>query len=265
MLFALIPIHMLAQSDARTFDDAIEDNSFFVEEAYNQEDRVVQHISTLLSSGDPRNYAFGFTQEWPVGSQLHQLSVTVPYQWMDGVGVNGLSDVLLNYRYQLSGSDGWAAIAPRLSLILPVGDELKGLGAGVWGVQFNLPVSKRVSNGLVVHANVGSTLLPGVKAITLTGAEVKKTLSSFNVGVSAIALVSANVNLMLEIVRNSTGGIDAEGNVVHTHETIVNPGIRAAIDIGSLQIVPGLAAPVITAGGETRVGSFVYLSFEHPF
>lgn len=33
---------------------AIQDNSFFIEEAYNQEDRVVQHISTFVRLGARR-------------------------------------------------------------------------------------------------------------------------------------------------------------------------------------------------------------------
>ncbi len=247
------------------FDDAIEDNSFFIEEAYNQEDRVVQHISTLMSSGDPRNVAFGFTQEWPVGSHLHQLSVTIPYQWMNGTGVNGVGDILLNYRYQLSSHDAWATVAPRVSLILPVGDELRDLGSGTWGMQFNLPVSKRLSNQLVVHANIGATMLPGVKGTIRAGSEVKRTVPSYNFGASAIALISPNVNLMIEIVQNILGGIDLGGEVVHSSETIISPGIRAAIDVGSLQIVPGLAVPVRFSEGDRSVGSFVYLSFEHPF
>lgn len=264
----LFASHVFAQSNntPQMFDDAIEDNSFFIEEAYNQEDRVVQHISTLLSSGDPRNFAFGFTQEWPVGSQRHQVSVTVPYQWMNRSGVKGVGDILLNYRYQLSLHDAWATVAPRMSLILPAGDEQRGLGSGAWGMQFNLPVSKRLSNELVIHANVGATVSSGVKGGTmLTGGEVKRTVPSYNFGASAIALISPNVNLMIEVVQNISGGIDAGGGVVHSSETIVSPGIRAAIEVGSLQIVPGLAVPVILSEGNSVVGSFVYLSFEHPF
>ena len=70
---------------------------------------------------------------------------------------------------------------------------------------------------------------------------------------------------MIEIVRNILGGIDLGGEVVHSSETIISPGIRAAVDVGSLQIVPGLAVPVSFSEGSSLIGSFVYLSFEHPF
>src|SRR5688572_2315520 len=65
--------------------DGIMDNSFFVEEAYNQERGVVQHIFNGLYShfdlpgSDADIYQLAFTQEWPVFSQAHQFSYTVPY------------------------------------------------------------------------------------------------------------------------------------------------------------------------------------------
>src|SRR4029077_1654514 len=46
----------------------IQDNSFFIEEAYNQEPGVVQHIFNLpidFTNGS-REIAPSFTQEWPV-------------------------------------------------------------------------------------------------------------------------------------------------------------------------------------------------------
>ena len=66
--------------DSAGYTPAIEDNSYFIEEAYNQEDRVVQHINngrfSLLSSHD---FAYSFTQEWPVFSQKHQFSYTIGF------------------------------------------------------------------------------------------------------------------------------------------------------------------------------------------
>jgi hypothetical protein len=39
-------------------------------------------------------------------------------------------DIALNYRYELRGADERVALAPRLSVLLPTGDETKGLGGG---------------------------------------------------------------------------------------------------------------------------------------
>ena len=102
---------------------SIQDNSFLVEEAYNQEDGVVQHISFYqrLSTGD---WAFTQTDEWPLRSLKHQLSVTVAGDHnSDNPGSGGgWGDTLINYRYQLLGNgDTRLAIAPRLTLILPTG------------------------------------------------------------------------------------------------------------------------------------------------
>lgn len=227
---------------------AIEDNSFFIEEAYNQEARVVQHISGFTYfAGAARSRDYSFTQEWPVGGQTHQLSYTVPYSWTSGS--RGFGDIWLNYRYQLRGHDAWAAIAPRLSLILATGPGESGRP----GVQLCVPASKRVSAWLAVHANVGATLLPA------------RAGHAYYAGASAIGLVTPKLNLMLELVSTFTiehvaGAADAHGN-----ETILSPGVRYAIDLGSLQIVPGVAVPVRLAGEHKGAGLFLYLSFEHPF
>src|SRR5206468_7864303 len=59
--------------------EVIEDNSFLIEEAYNQEPGVVQHIFQAVYSNDPRQrgWAFAFTQEWPIYGQDHQFSYTI--------------------------------------------------------------------------------------------------------------------------------------------------------------------------------------------
>jgi hypothetical protein len=46
-------------------------------------------------------------------------------------------------------------------------------------------------------------------------------------------------------------------------EHLFIPGIRYGIDIGSLQIVPGLATAVNTTR-DTKEVTVLYLSFEHP-
>ncbi len=58
----------------------IADNSFLVEEAFNQEAGVFQNIFGAARLGG--KWGMTFTQEWPVASQTHQLSYTVAY--LDG-------------------------------------------------------------------------------------------------------------------------------------------------------------------------------------
>ncbi|MCA1658676.1 MAG: hypothetical protein LC627_05205, partial [Verrucomicrobiaceae bacterium] len=83
---------------------AIQDNSFLVEEAYNQEPGVVQHIFNALYSRNRNEDAWdlAFTQEWPLFTQRHQVSYTIPYSFLraDGDWNNGPADALLHYRFQ---------------------------------------------------------------------------------------------------------------------------------------------------------------------
>jgi hypothetical protein len=211
----------------------IADNSFLIEEAYNQEARVVQHINTLMRFNDA--WAYSFTQEWPAGGQRHQLSYTVPV-------TTGLGDVALNYRHQLVATER-VAFAPRVSVILPTGDETEGLGTGSTGYQVNLPLSVVAGPSLVTHWNLGATFTPGIDETGYSG------------GASAIWRAHPLVNVMLELAWAGSEGEDL---------VLLNPGVRWAHNLGSLQIVPGVAMP-IDLGPGTSSGVFVYLSLEHPF
>jgi hypothetical protein len=143
----------------------IQDNSFLLEEAYNQEEGVVQHINFFqrMRGGE---WIATFTQEWPVPMQANQFSYTIPYQQVDSDSGerSGIGDVALNYRYQLAGSgDTKFACTPRLSLVLPTGDEERGLGAGGAGVQLNVAASTVLAKGLVAHTNLGGTYTPSAR------------------------------------------------------------------------------------------------------
>jgi hypothetical protein len=270
---SVAPIHASAQNHQAEshapedeFIKAIEDNSFYIEEAYNQEPGVVQHITSGAYFRHPHeNLDLGFTQEWPLGGQLHQIGFTIPYLPLRGHAVPGVGDVLINYRYQLCGSHDWAAFAPRLSLIIPTGNKEKGLGTGVFGLQFNMPASKRISNQFTVHANGGLTILPGVNGTDASGNVIRQTLNAFNVGASVVWLARPNVNFLLEWITTVAGDFGPGGGVVYTSETILAPGFRCAVDVGDLQIVPGIAVPFRFAHGDSRSGVFFYLSFEHPY
>jgi len=238
---------------------AIEDNSFFLEEAYNQEKGIVQHISGLWLDRPLGGVGYSFTQEWPVRGQRHQLSYTVGYGFEDG---GGLGDLFLNYRYQLVGPDGWAAVSPRLSLLWPRAPDG---GRGPLGLQFDLPASRRVSAALALHVNLGATLRRGVAGVNASGRPRSADLNGVNLGASAIWLASPVFNLMLEAVANLDQSFDATGAVVRGTDAILSPGLRYAINRGELQIVPGLALPIRVAGDERGLGVFFYVSFEHPY
>lgn len=258
----------ISQPDVELWDKpftlSIQDNAYFVEEAFNQEDRVVQHILALQYVGDPdKLYEYNFTQEWPMWGALHQFSYTLPYTCFPGT--RGIGDIMLNYRYQLLDKIDGIAMAPRFSIILPTGDDTQGLGSGTTGFEFNLPVSKRLTEALVMHANAGASLLPSLKGTTLSGALVEKGVSSYWIGASGIVLIDPNANFMLEYLAESAGEIDQNGDVVFSTRHVVSPGMRAAINLDNLQIVPGVAIPIFFADGKSTTGVFGYVSFEHGF
>ena len=258
-MFALAPAAFSAERPA----EAIQDNSFLIEEAYNQEAGVVQHIFNLVwerENGEGEATSFVFTQEWPVFSQTHQLSYTVPYSWLNeqGDSNSGLEDVMLNYRLQaLSESDSLPAVAPRLSLIFPTGDEDQGLGFGsdTVGLQFNLPVSKIVADRWTLHGNAGVTWLPDVQGHDLV---------NYNLGASAIYALTPDLNLMLEWVGTWDREVDG-GQVDGEFATVISPGVRYAINLDQAQLVLGLGVPIGLNSAAPDYGVFLYLSFEHGF
>src|SRR5439155_7697730 len=84
----------------------IQDNSFLIEEAYNQEDGVIQHISSFERLTNSRAWVYTLTDEWPLRTLKHQLSVTLAATHsgsFPGSGA-GWGDTAFNYRYQLLGS-----------------------------------------------------------------------------------------------------------------------------------------------------------------
>jgi hypothetical protein len=239
----------------------VRDNSFLVEEAYNQEARVVQHISVFSAVRRGNAWEYGFTQEWPLGSQRHQLSVTVPI--LNAADATGIGDVAINYRYQLAFDDATGnAVAPRVSLLLPTGNAERERGTSSLGVQVNLPASWGLHPALVTHWNVGGAWIPAAEAPT--GGRV--TTRALTAAASAIWLVKREVNLMLEVAwARLELPVGADTRV--TEETAwLSPGVRTAIDFSSgLQIVPGVAFPIGIGSNEGARRVLFYLSFEHGF
>jgi DtxR family Mn-dependent transcriptional regulator len=233
-------------SQAKPFE--ILDNSFFVEEAFNQEKGVVQNIFGAARSNN--GWTSTFTQEWPIGSQTHQFSYTAAF--VDESGHAGIGDTLVNYRYQvLVEGPGHPAFSPRLSLVIPSGDSHEGLGDGSWGLQTNLPFSKQRGDWYL-HWNAGLTWLgdPGRTSPFIAG--------------SAIYRLRPMFNLMLESVLASNEGVTETGKERVVTVTL-SPGFRGGWNIGENQVVVGAALPVSWTEGESDIGAFLYFSYEARF
>ncbi|WP_242337696.1 MULTISPECIES: hypothetical protein [unclassified Anaeromyxobacter] len=251
------PAAALAEGDL-----PIQDNSFLIEEAYNQEPGVIQHISTFSRVGGTGAWLYSFTEEWPVLGQTHQASVTLNYAGLEAPRATGLGDLMLNYRWQAIGSgETEVALAPRLSVLVPTGDERRGLGLGGAGVQVNLPLSAMLGRRFVTHVNLGGTYVPS--ALASDGGH--GALTSFSAGQSLIWLAHARFNVLTEVLytRSETARPGAND---HAETFTVNPGVRGAIDFASgLQIVPGVSVPLGVGPSHGERAVFLYLSFEHPF
>ena len=247
--------------------EGIMDNSFLIEEAYNQEPGVVQHIFNALygmdkiSDAHNHSLALSFTQEWPVFNQTHQFSYTVPYGaiWAQGGSANGIGDVLLNYRYQVFYDEKTlTGFAPRFSLVLPTGDKANGFGNGTLGYQWSLPFSTTLSDRWFVHANAGLTYLPGA------GTSHDGDLLNYNLGASAIYCVSGRFNLMLEWIGLwNESGVDT-GRTRRDFSAVISPGARWAFNFhNGSQSVVGVGVPIGLTKAAPEIGTFLYVSFEH--
>lgn len=262
LIVAASPLAAQTADSAKTSSDpVIQDNSFLVEEAYNQETGIVQHISTLQIARGHSGFDYSFTQEWPVRSIQNQLSFTIPVSRAGSE--TGVGDVALNYRYQLLG-DGNAvlAISPRLSVILPTGDWKKGRGNGAAGLQAAIPFSYVVSPMVVTHFDIGGTVTPSARNAAGDKARI---MDSFVAG-SAILTASNRIQPMLEAIYIRGQEVTGDDNTARSESFLVSPGVRAAFNFASgLQIVPGVAFPIGVGPSSGERNVFFYLSFEHPF
>jgi hypothetical protein len=242
----------------------IQDNSFLVEEAYNQDAGVVQHLQLFQWDWRSGTWVWTFTQEWPVPRETHQLSISVPLVRVerDPASTTGLGDVGLNYRYQLVGGAAAAvSVAPRLSVFLPTGSYTRSLGAGSEGVQVEIPASFVLSDRWVTHWNAGVTWTPSAR----DAKGEKAALWIPNAAASLIFLAQPNWNLMLESIWVRSEAVIGPGAIETGNTFFVSPGFRYAWNLKSgLQIVAGAGVPIGLGPSHGKYSALFYLSFEHP-
>ena len=244
-------------------EEAVKDNSFLIEEAYNQDPGVVQFIQTYQYMDPVHEWGYSFTNEIPMGGQTHQFSYVIPVmKTHDAVGDDQtqIGDVLLNYRYQLLNTD-LIAIAPRLSLIAPTGDYKKGFGNGVVGVQFNQSVSININDRWTNHWNAGFTFTPDAKN------DLGQTASIFgyNFGTSVVYNVTPKTNLLCEFVVNNNEVVTGQDQKGSETTYYIVPGIRSAFQVTEdTEVVPGIGAllGLGPSAVEHERGVFLYLSIE---
>jgi len=260
-LLVLAAASASAQADSAAAAEPIQDNSFLVEEAYNQDPGVVQHISNFARDrgGD---WAYSFTQEWPLGGVRNQISYTIPL--VHAGDETRIGDVMVNYRYQWIGdADARVAVAPRLTAILPTGSARRGFGAGAFGVQGAIPLSVVVVDRvLVAHSNVGVTYFSRAQ----DPAGNRGATTSFFLAQSAVWLVRPMFNLLVEGVWARDQFVTGPNSTDTEERAVISPGIRFGWNLpGGVQVVPGIAVPFGIGPSEGERALFLYFSVEHPF
>ena len=118
---------LLAGTDAVAFAEnatdakpqpLIQDNSFLIEVAYNQERGVVQHISTFSRMWNSKDWCGHFYPgvarpvELAASVQLYATRHARRKLWRSGAG---FGDVLVNYRFQVAGNGEFGPPSRRVS------------------------------------------------------------------------------------------------------------------------------------------------------
>jgi hypothetical protein len=260
----LSPAALASQQPAASVDSKtpiIQDNSFLIEEAYNQERGIVQHISTFRTHRGSSDFEGQFTQEWPLGGITHQISYDLPL--IRANKETGIGDVRINYRYQLIGSgDTQLAMAPRVSVALPTGDWRRDRGSGGFSVETLVPVSYVISPLFTTHVNIGGDVTPSAR----NSKGDRATTYGLTLGHSLILTGHPNIHFLVETLYTRELQVVGKDATEWSDDLVVSPGVRGAFNFASgLQIVPGVAVPIGVGPSHGQRGAFLYLSFEHPF
>lgn len=239
----------------------ITDNSFFVEEAFNQEPGVFQNIFVFERSNSEA-WSTRFVQEWPAPGMRHQLSYSLGFS-RDG-GNARFGDVSLDYRLQVwAGDDGRPAFSPRASLLVMRDDGETPIDEGGLGLEFNLPFS-REEGPLFLHWNAGLQWIPSASTTSVAnGSDV--TLVSPFLAASAIVAVKPMLNVMLEGRYDSEELVSGPRATDRAGVVTVAPGVRGGWNVGDAQLVLGASVPVTRSRDETDTGLLLYFSFEPTF
>ena len=237
--------------------EAIADNSFLVEEAYNQEPGVVQFINLFTKNEKGRDWKYTFINEIPVGDETHQFSYEIPYSSLEAVDEKGVEDIKLNYRRQFFANDKIVTTG-RVSATVANGDYKKGFGRGSMGYEASLITSVQISDKWVQHWNLGAGITPDSKSANGD----KANNSQYFWAVSNVYLLSDNLNFMLEFAGSQEEETTGPDTAAYVASAVMSPSLRYAFNVGDWQWVPGIAYPmgVTSNAGENEI--LVYLSIE---
>lgn len=242
----------------------IADNSFLVEEAYNQESGVYQFVQQYQTTAANRIYDYSFTGELPITHLKHQFSFEVPYSRSGIGGKTGLGDVILSYRWQPYNHNGKME-AHRFGLILPTGGVEEEHGNGVTGVDYVFASTSPLGENFQFHWNLGGSYIPEAK---LAGKQERENLMALSFASGLVYHWHERLDLLVEFLTIASDSFNyLRKSEDFTYDFILNQGVRSAtlLDWKNAEIVGGLSFPVRYAEDHLSSAVLVYLSVEPNF
>lgn len=249
-------------SDARS-KRWLQSNNLLVETPYTQERGEAQHTFTFGRTRH-ENWASTFTQEWPLLSEKHQLTFSLPMQiGRNDEGVRGVGDAAIEYTYQLIGTnESRITISPKVGFFVPTGDVAKELGIGAPGFEFSVPAGVMLSSNVGILTNVSASIFGRTK-----NSEGELVRHKFlEVGQSLVWYARPRFNALLEAKWERAVAIEDNGHRLRKDELFIAPGIRWAHLAGNkVAFIPGISVPLGIGPSRRDCGILFSLAIEHPF
>lgn len=245
-------------------ETGIEDNSIFIDEAFNQDKGVQQHITTF--SFFREEVILHYTHELPLINERHQLSVTVPYSISNSQNKNyhGINDVTVAYQYWLLKKDNRLMATPGIAFQIPTGDTQVNNQSGFAGLTGYLALSKRISDKLIIHTNGRLGYFKKIKSPNQSS-DLELPPTKFHSGTSGISfvwLVSDKLNFLIENINTREHEFINNKRKTNNQYTL-NPGLRTCFNSRNTQFVLGASCPTnLVKNKKTELGFLFYLSIE---
>lgn len=250
--------------DERPDDRLLQSNGLLVDTAYHQEDGEVQH-SLTFSRSRKDGWASAVSQEWPLFSEKHQVSFSLPADvfFKRPDGNRGVGDFTLEYSYFLLGNnESRITVSPGVGVSLPTGSVTKGLGAGGAGASFKLPISVMLTRRFASNSTVEFGYVPSAKNAEGDQFHVR----NYEVGQSFAWFARRKFNVLVEAVWERSRATNAGGFKEIESEAFISPGARwAHVFHGGVSIIPGVAVPVGVGSSRGDRSILFYLAVEHRF
>lgn len=168
---------------------------------------------------------------------------------------DGIGDIELGIGYALlQEKDGLVALTAGLEVSAPTGDEGKGLGAGSWGWEPYLGISKSFAEKFFVHAQVSYGITNNAEE---DGEEVDE--REIGYGVAVVYRPVEQIDLIAEFVGERSEEEDSAGVEEDTHTQYLVAGLKYEFE-NELQL--GVGVPVGLNSESFDIGAMVKVQYE---